>query len=89
MKDRYREQALLLQGLWRFSYFYLVMQFMGRAQRPGIAEQKQIAHQLLEHQRFAGIQAADVQIPLILQLMQGFFFKHRTDFTVSRWRILR
>jgi hypothetical protein len=37
-----------------------------------IAEQKQIAHQFLEHHRLAGIQAIDVQITLILQFVKAF-----------------
>jgi hypothetical protein len=50
------------------------------AQRPGITEQEQVSHQFLEYQRLAGIEAAEVQVSLVLQLAQGFFFKHRTDF---------
>ncbi|MNL65757.1 hypothetical protein D3C87_1901390 [compost metagenome] len=57
------------------SYFELVSQFMRRAQRPGIAEQEQVAHHFLEHHRLAGIQAIEVKITLILQLTQRFFFK--------------
>ena len=48
LTHRYREQAHSY-SFDRVSYFDLVVQLTGRAQRPGIAEQEQIAHQLLEH----------------------------------------
>jgi hypothetical protein len=62
------------------SYFDLVVQIMRRAQCPGIAEQKQIAHQFLEYHRLTGTQAVEVQVTLILQFVQGFLFQHCTDF---------
>ncbi|MCY1452573.1 hypothetical protein D9M71_695020 [compost metagenome] len=56
------------------------MQLPNRSQRPGIAEQKQIPHQLLEHTRFARIQADKIQVALFAQFVQRLLFQHGTDF---------
>jgi hypothetical protein len=58
----------------------LAMQLSRRAQRSGIAEQKQITHHLFEHPRFTRTQAIHVQVTLVLQFTQRFFFQHSTDF---------
>jgi hypothetical protein len=66
-----------------------MVQFSVRAQGPGIAEQKQIAHQLLEHQRLAGIQAADVQVALVLQFVKASSSSTAQTSPVSRCRMRR
>lgn len=53
----------------------------GSAQGAGVAEEEQVAYQLLEDQRFARVQLVQVQAALVTQFVQRVFFQDCADST--------